>query len=176
LLLLAFAVISSIFFSGCRGKTPDKSVILEQDSNFIVMDISLQKYRFDSETFYERYQAACKDGHSIVVIISERPFCDCFGDKEILTGVTLNAYNSSATELLKKINQKYPDTVETILIDLNSLKNDQLAEYIDLKDQLGLSSTPAVVVLSSDGSVVYLSVEKIIHNEVINVLDHRDDQ
>jgi hypothetical protein len=59
---------------------------------------------------------------------------------------------------------------------LNSLKNDQLAEYIDLKDQLGLSSTPAVVVLSSDGSVVYLSVEKIIHNEVINLLDHRDDQ
>lgn len=160
--------------TGCTYSSKITTDTAGQEPKFEMMDDTMRKISFDSETFYVRYQEALQEGRPILIVLSERPFCNCFGDKEIMKGVTLNAYNTSAVELMKEVTQCSNGYVETILIDRSKLEKKQIAQYIDLKERLGATTTQIVAVVSKDGSVTYLSGDKIVFEDVLHALDLSD--
>ena len=163
-----------LILTGCSDVAATTTATTVPEIKYEIMDDTLRIISFDSEAFFDRYQKALDEGRPILLVLSERPFCSCYGDQEIVTGVTLNAYNDSALELMKKANQLSSDSVETILVDRSKLKRAQLDQYIEMKEQLGITTTQAVVVVSKDGSTAYLSGGKIVLEDVLQVLGLSD--
>ncbi len=161
--LTVFAVVILAVVAVLLAKNYFNDTALEDDPNKQTVQKTIM---FISEGFIEADEDAREKGLHSLIVFSEKPFCVCFGDKDIAPGYTLNTYNAQVTALLSHIGGQYDESLETILIDSNGLDASDIKLYLELRETLGVKSTPALVLRSPEGDIE-LYVEGAIDREEI---------
>ena len=161
--LTVFAVVILAVVAVLLAKNLLKETELESDPT---LQAEQKTISFISEGFIEADEEAREKGLYSLIVFSEKPFCVCFGDKDIAPGYTLNTYNSQVTALLSYIGGQYDESLETILIDRNGLNASDLNLYLEFRETLGVNSVPALVLRNPAGDIE-LYVEGAINREEV---------
>ena len=148
-----------------------KNLLNQNQQNNPPDDSQAVPVAFMTEQFSETFARAQTDGRTTILAISEKPFCACFGDKEIKSGLTLNTYNAQLFVLFEQIQDRYPDQFTIILIDRGGLDAAELSRLIELRQQLGVDQTPVLLIADQNQQILYQNDGAITASEILAVLD-----
>ncbi len=133
---LVIVILSVIFVIGL------KSIIQREDIQYATQ-FHIDGFR-RSLDFKELPQSA-------ITVFFQEPFCQCEGEKEYVSGHTINAYNSAVQYLFRHCREEHKDKILTIYIDVYKLNNEGYTNYLALKEDLGIESIPFIMLTNKDG-------------------------